>query len=81
MARRQHWALAKLKAEPEDELQAAGAADLSRITATGWTNDKGLQARKLEAPDPTHHEAAKFQDKISTLRCHLAQEPGRSMKD
>lgn len=66
-ARRQHWALAKIKEKPEDKLQAVGTADLSQAKATGRTNDKVLQTRELEDvlledPDPTHHEATKFQD-------------------
>ena len=78
--------MAKLKEEPEDKLQAAGAADLSWAMATGRGNDKVLQARELEDvmredTDPTYHDAAKFWDNNSTFRCPLGKKQGRGTED
>lgn len=81
-----HWVLAKLKGQPGDKLQAAGAVGISQAKTTGWTNDKVLQTRELEdvmpeAPDPSYHKVAKLWDKNSTLRWYLRHEPGRGMED
>lgn len=59
--------MAKLEEKSEDKLQAAGAADPSQATATGWVHDKVLQTTdlgdvKLETPDSIYHETAKFYD-------------------